>query len=242
MSKKDKPHDLLRMQAEARLANAQASVGSARPTEELLHELQVHQIELEMQNDELRRTRAELEEAHDRYVDLYEFAPVGYLTLSHNAHITAINLTGAALLGEERKKLLRRSLARIVAPEDHDRWQQYFKQATNHVDTQIGEITLLRKDGTRFEVRLDSRLISTGAAAPVLAITLADITEQKRLDQLLRDQNLDLASARNIAEAANLAKSNFLSGMSHELRTPLNAILGFAQLLEAGQPPLTASQ
>ena len=242
MSKKDKQQDLLRVKAEARLANAQASIGSARPAGELLHELQVHQIELEMQNDELRRTRADLEEAHDRYVDLYEFAPVGYLTLSHEAHITAINLTGAALLGEERKKLLRRSLARIVAPEDRDRWQHYFKQATNHVDTQIGEITLLRKDGTRFEARLDSRLISTGAAAPVLAITLTDITEQKRLDQVLRDQNADLVSARNVAEAANLAKSTFLSGMSHELRTPLNAILGFAQLLEAGQPPPTVSQ
>jgi len=242
MSKKHNQQDLLRMEAEAQFDSAKASVKSARPVEELLHELQVHQIELEMQNEELRHTQVALEEAHDHYVDLYEFAPVGYITLSHEAHITAINLTGAALLGEERKQLLRRSFARIVAPEDQDRWQQYFKHAFNRDDKQIGELTLLRKDGTRFEVRLDCRLIATAAATPVLRITLIDITEQKHLDQLLREKNFDLASARYMADKANSAKSQFLSNMSHELRSPLNAILGFAQLLETGSPPPTPGQ
>ena len=67
-----------------------------------------------------------------------------------------------------------------------------------------------------------------------------DVTERKRLDQVLQDKNAELESARFVAEKANLAKSDFLSSMSHELRTPLNAILGFAQLLEAGSPPPTA--
>ncbi len=69
-----------------------------------------------------------------------------------------------------------------------------------------------------------------------------DVTERKRLDQVLQDKNTELESARFVAEKANLAKSDFLSSMSHELRTPLNAILGFAQLLEAGSPPPTADQ
>ena len=69
-----------------------------------------------------------------------------------------------------------------------------------------------------------------------------DVTERKRLDQVLQDKNAELESARFVAEKANLAKSDFLSSMSHELRTPLNAILGFAQLLEAGSPPPTAAQ
>jgi PAS domain S-box-containing protein len=69
-----------------------------------------------------------------------------------------------------------------------------------------------------------------------------DVTERKRLDQVLQDKNTELESARFVAEKANLAKSDFLSSMSHELRTPLNAILGFAQLLEVGSPPPTAAQ
>ncbi|HUV99958.1 MAG TPA: PAS domain-containing sensor histidine kinase, partial [Gallionella sp.] len=242
MNEKHDQQELLRIKAEARLASAKTSAKPMHPTEELLHELQVHQIELEMQNEELRRTQVALEEAHHLYVDLYEFAPVGYITLSQQAQIIAINLTGAALLGEERKQLLRRSFARIVAPEDQDRWQHYIGQAFNQHDNLPGELTLLRKDGTRFDVRLDSRLIAAAGEAPVLRITLVDISEQIQLDHMLRDRNIELASARFAAEKANQAKSQFLSNMSHELRSPLNAILGFAQLLESGSPLPTPGQ
>jgi len=242
MSKKHDQQELLRIKAEARLASATTAVKPMPPTEELLHELQVHQIELEMQNEELRRTHVALEEARDLYVDLYEFAPVGYITMSQEAQITAINLTGAALLGEDRKQLLRRSFARIVAPEDQDRWQDYFRHAFNQPDNRSGELTLLRKDGTRFDVRLDSRLIAAAAAVPVLRITLVDISVQIQLDHMLRERNMELAVARYVADKANQAKSEFLSSMSHELRSPLNAILGFAQLLETGSPLPTPNQ
>jgi signal transduction histidine kinase/CheY-like chemotaxis protein len=73
-------------------------------------------------------------------------------------------------------------------------------------------------------------------------VAARDVTERKRLDQVLQDKNAELESAKAVAEKANLAKSNFLSSMSHELRTPLNAILGFAQLLETGAPAPTATQ
>ena len=242
MSEKHDLQELLRSKGEARLASAQAHAGAPPPTEELLHKLQVHQIELEMQNEELRRTHVALEKARDRYVDLYEFAPVGYITLSQQAQISAINLTGAALLGEERKQLLRRSFARIVAPEDQDRWQDYIGNAFNQHDNLPGELTLLRKDGTRLDVRLDSRLIAAAGEAAVLRITLVDISVQIQLDHMLRDRNIELAGARLMADKANQAKSEFLSSMSHELRSPLNAILGFAQLLESGTPLPTPDQ
>jgi signal transduction histidine kinase len=69
-----------------------------------------------------------------------------------------------------------------------------------------------------------------------------DITERKRLDQVLQEKNVELESAKSMAEKANLAKSDFLSSMSHELRSPLNAILGFAQLMESDSPPPTPAQ
>ena len=97
-----------------------------------------------------------------------------------------------------------------------------------------GEETVVSYNATTFYDR-DGRLQGVFAAA-------RDITERKRLDQVLQDKNAELESAKFVAEKANLAKSDFLSSMSHELRTPLNAILGFAQLLEAGNPPPTAAQ
>jgi PAS domain S-box-containing protein len=100
--------------------------------------------------------------------------------------------------------------------------------------TQTGEETVVSYNAATFYDR-DGKLQGVFAAA-------RDITERKRLDQVLQDKNSELESARLVAEKANLAKSEFLSSMSHELRTPLNAILGFAQLLEAGSPPPTAAQ
>ncbi len=97
-----------------------------------------------------------------------------------------------------------------------------------------GKETVVSYNATTFYDR-DARLQGVFAAA-------RDVTERKRLDQALQDKNVELESARFVAEKANLAKSNFLSSMSHELRTPLNAILGFAQLLEAGSPPPTSTQ
>ena len=97
----------LRQRAEAALAEKAGSASdvsllSPEDVKELIHELQVHQIELEMQNEELRRAQVALEESRDRYVDLYDYAPVGYFTLDKNALILEANLSGADLLGIER--------------------------------------------------------------------------------------------------------------------------------------------
>ncbi|HUW28444.1 MAG TPA: PAS domain S-box protein [Sulfuriferula sp.] len=97
-----------------------------------------------------------------------------------------------------------------------------------------GKETVVSYNATTFYDR-DGQLQGVFAAA-------RDVTERKRLDQVLQDKNAELESAKFVAERANLAKSDFLSSMSHELRTPLNAILGFAQLLEVGSPPPTAAQ
>ena len=93
-------------------------------TLKLLHELQVHQIELEMLNDQLRHSQIDLENSRDKYMDLYDYAPIGYLTLASNGTISTINLTGAALLGVERSKLNKQCFSAFIHIEDRDRWHR----------------------------------------------------------------------------------------------------------------------
>lgn len=104
--------DQLHRAAKAKLLSEQPPNVLNRSAEVLLHELQAHQVELEMQNETLRQAHIEMEISRDRYVDLYDFSPVSYLTLSSAGTISEANLTAAELLGEEHRKLINRRLAK----------------------------------------------------------------------------------------------------------------------------------
>ena len=187
----------LRMAAEEKLERHTAAI-PPRPADELLHELQMHQIELEMQNDELRRTQLELEESRDRYMDLYDFSPVGYITLTRDALIAEINLTGAGLLGVERSKLMQQRFAMLIPSDQRDRWQQHFTDALQHEGNHSCELQLLRGDGSRFYARLDCLRLTDERSADMVRISLTDISEHKgagareaRLRNIL-DSTLDM--------------------------------------------------
>lgn len=234
----------LRAAAETRLQNLLATnlaeVGDT-DLRRLVHELQVHQIELEMQNNELRQARAETESALSRYTELYDFAPVAYLTLTPAGLITEINLTGATLLGVERKKLRNKKFATFVVPEDQSRWAAHFANLKLEIEHGSVELAIKRGDGTVFHAQLDCLRHQDGECAEDkkvvhgVRVAMADISERKRIEL---ERNHALAAA----EKANNAKSDFLSSMSHELRTPLSAMLGFAQLIESGAPTPTPGQ
>src|SRR5664279_3368242 len=124
-SKDDRPADAtdLRRRAEEKAHTDDVQTQETLSPEEagrLLHELQVHQIELEMQNEELRRAQGELEASRARYFDLFDLAPVGYFTLSEQGLILEANLTGAGLLGVGRRALVKQSLTRFILLEDQD--------------------------------------------------------------------------------------------------------------------------
>lgn len=152
------------------------------PTEcscsELLHELCVHQIELEMQNETLRKTQVELEKSRDLYVDLYEFAPVGYVTLNEEGVITKINLTTVTLLGKERTKLIDRSFSMLIESADRDRWARHFVMVKKHAkQMSVIELEMPSMDGSVIQVRL--HCVSDTAS---VRITLIDITENKKAE------------------------------------------------------------
>jgi diguanylate cyclase (GGDEF)-like protein/PAS domain S-box-containing protein len=175
---------ILRSEAEDRLACAPAPPSPS--VEELLHELRVHQIELEMQNEELQNARSALEASHNRYLNLYEFAPVGYFTLTPGSEIIETNLTAAALLGVARDELLNRHFTNWVAPEDGDRWYLLIKNVLQHEGEQKNFELRLKRGDSYFYGRLDCLPIIAEDQTTTLRIILTDITENKRAEEELR--------------------------------------------------------
>ena len=162
------------------------------PADNLLHELRVHQIELEMQNEALRMAQTALEESRDRYVDLYDFAPVGYITLQSNRMIGELNLTAAVLLGNERKKLLKRGFTSRIIAEDQSRWLTLFLALMKREGKGSVEVTMQRGDGTVFPALLNCAAQKVGAGGTELRIVLTDITERKAAEAQLASANTAL--------------------------------------------------
>jgi PAS domain S-box-containing protein len=168
--------------------------------EELIHELRVHQVELETQAEELRRAQFELEESRDKYLDLYDFAPVGYLTLNDTALITDVNLTGAKLLGVERKKLHNARFRKFVAPEDYDQWYRYFIKTRKLIKKQSCTLTLRRAEGSVFPARLDGIRITDSDGALSVHIAISDISDIRQAEEALRESE---DRFRNVIDAAD---------------------------------------
>lgn len=172
---------------ETHRAQSLASGSSGRSSAELLLELQVHRAELETQRESLLEAVGALEAARDHFAEFYELAPVGYLTIGDNGLIADINLTGAALLSMERGRIIRTQFSSFVLPADVDRYNAHFFEVLRMNGKRTCELVLLREDGSRIDVRLDSLRITTGGMAPALRTVLTDITERKQAEAALRE-------------------------------------------------------
>jgi PAS domain S-box-containing protein len=157
-----------------------------RTSEEIIHILGVHQIELKMQADELRRTHLDLEESRDRYLDLYEFAPVGYLTLTDTVLISQANLTVSELLGIERARMINTPFRELIAPEDLETWDHYFSLLLKSGKKQNTRIMLTRGDGSRFPARLESILSTGGNNGLSIRVAVSDISDLMRAEKKLQ--------------------------------------------------------
>ena len=330
---------------------------------EMLHELRVHQIELEMQNEEMRESQVAMDIMRTRYFDLYDLAPIGYLTLNQHNQIQQANLTVANMLGLARSTLINKPFTQLILKADQDVFYLHSKQLIQSGDPQSFDLRIVNEDNSPLWVNCVITRAHDYDDAPEIRAVLNDISVRKQNEQALAEseahyrtlfdsidegfcvievifdhankpidyrflevnpsfikqsglkealgkrmsefapdldkewfeiygkvvttgesirfvkeakqvderwfdvyafrlggaedkkvailftdtsqrkhEELKLIAARQIADKANLAKSEFLSNMSHELRTPLNAILGFAQLMEASNPPPTEKQ
>ncbi len=173
---------------------------SASDIRGLVHELGTHQIELEMQNEELRKSRDELESSRNQYSELYDFAPVGYFTLDAKGLIEEVNLTGAHLLGIERGSLLKRPFTSFIAEaEEREFFSKYRKDVIQKQGSRICEIRLKRKDGAEFYAQLQgvAKEHIDGKAGSI-RMTIIDVTDRRKADDAIKFQ-VDVLSQVNDA-------------------------------------------
>jgi diguanylate cyclase (GGDEF)-like protein/PAS domain S-box-containing protein len=180
----------LRRRAEKRLSKKKAQALQAMSGEDaraLVHELQVHQIELEMQNEELRRAQEEIEASRNKYSDLYDFAPVGYFTFDKKGLIREVNLTGARLLGIERRLLISKPFSLFVDANSQDIFHVHRMEVLKQKTPQTCEVILRRKNSSIFYAQLQSIAAKESEGNALNCRTaVTDITERKRVEEALR--------------------------------------------------------
>ncbi|HEY5927015.1 MAG TPA: ATP-binding protein [Kofleriaceae bacterium] len=213
----------LRRRAEAKLGAHDSAVGEhAR----LLHELEVHTVELEMQNEELRAAREVTEAALARYAEIFDFAPIGYAVLDGDGAIREINHAGAALLGRERSVHIGKRFATLLGDAARYRFDQLLARAQLDARSESCEVELL-VDATRRPARLTVAALQR--QEPAFVIAFEDITES-------RAKEIELAKSREALRDMNRRKDEFLAMLSHELRNPLSPIRLSVEVLQLAEP------
>ena len=211
----------LRRSAEELLQAQEHTVPSDDDGQRLLHELQVHQIELETQNRALRETRAALQESRKRYADLYEYAPIGYLMLTADGNILKMNLAAADYLRVDRMQVLLQPVAAHVVPDEQDRWQRHFLRLRQDGKQGCLELRLQRGDGTLLHAQLNCAQDSSSPdqaaehpppTQPGVQVVLTDISARKQaeLELLSVKQNLEAQVTDRTAELYKAAENTRL--------------------------------
>jgi PAS domain S-box-containing protein len=191
------------------------------PTADLIHELQVHQIELQMQTEELSRSNRTLENVLARYVEIFDFAPVSYLSLAKDGKIISANLPCTKMFGVGRSQLIGKHLATFVQGMFLQKFADLIARAFGENSRQFCDLEIVSLDSVNTFVRAEAIASSDKKACHVILI---DLSERRKLEVTLNEAKL-------LAEKANTAKSNFLAYISHEIRGPLNRIVASANVL-----------
>jgi PAS domain S-box-containing protein len=201
----------LRRQAEGAIIRQESLLTetlSPEETHRILHELRVHQIELEMQNEELRRAQAELDASRARYFDLYDLAPVGYCTVSEKGIILKANLTAANMLGMARSELVERPITRLIHKEDEDIFYLLHKRLMETSQPQECGLRMIKKDSTAIWVWMGAILVENADGIPVSYLAISDITARKQAEKARDNANRKVKHEKDILQAVMNGATN----------------------------------
>ena len=215
----------MRRRAEQRLeeqGEADRTLRIQTDAQRIIHELHVHQIELEMQNEELRIARDKAEILLEKYTNLYDFAPIGYFSMDAEGCIREVNLTGAGLLGAPRSTLMEQNLAQFITPQSRPVFLSYLEKVFAQPGRLSCEVGLLRGGETAIEVRLEAEMIASKTEC--LAI-MEDITRQKQTEK-------DRLILNKLESTGILA-----GGIAHDFNNLLTVISLNLELAHALTPP-----
>ena len=160
----------------------------AEDIQKLVHELGVHQVELEMQNEELRRAKMEIDDLLSKYFELYELAPVGYFTFDQKGLVLEANLTGANLLGVQMRHLVKTAFSRFISPDFQDTFYFHRQSVFETGTQQTCELKLVKEDGTPFYAQLESIPVEENDGSfNQLRAAIIDITGRKQAEEGLQE-------------------------------------------------------
>ena len=219
----------LRKRAESKLAlRPERDVLSGTDALKLVHELQVHQVELEMQNEELQRAGTAVDESRARYSDLYDFAPVGYATLDERGMMLEANLTIARMMGHDRGVLLHKQFSSFVAPQDRDFFKTYIQRLISADNKTAFEIKLERKDKSIFDAQVETAgLKNSGTSAQHYLLAIFDVSERKKLEDALRHSEARLESLLKIAQYQAASNQDLLDFALNEAIVLTSSRIGY---------------
>jgi signal transduction histidine kinase len=214
----------LREKAEEELRNKKNKKTplSEADSQRLIHELEVHQIELEMQNMELVESEERSRKATEQYTSLYDFAPMGYFTLDQDCRIKNVNLSGALLVGTERYLLQNNDFRIFISSEYKDTFNDFFEQISGSETKKVCKLKLNRIDQSSVVVHVEG-VVSIDTRE--CSLTLLDITQREIAEEKLKEY-------ANQLRELNATKDKFFTIIAHDLKSPFTAIIGYAELLD----------
>ena len=216
----EKPTKDLRRMADEKMKAREGKARSVAPEEpeRLLHELRVHQLELEMQNQELRETQDELESARLRYFELYDLAPVGYVTLNRDGLIVETNLTAATMLGTTRTAMRKRPFSEFVFTGEEDirtHWLS-FRRLVDTGEPRAWELRMARKHADPFWARLEATVFQEKDGTALCRVVMSDVTDRKQAEMRLKTSLFE--------------KETLLREINHRVKNNLAMVCGLLAL------------
>jgi PAS domain S-box-containing protein len=222
----------LRQKAEKKLKNTkntQSDLQEASDLRALVHELQVHQIELEMQNDELFRAKRELENSEQKFRDLYDFAPVGYATIDVRGIICEMNLAGASLLGEVRIRIVKKRFQVVLPPESIPIFNDFSSRVFSTAVRQTAVIRLRNVGEFPRYIQIEGRVVENdGEKTSRFRAAFFDITDRINIEQVLREKEEKLT--QSVRE-----KEVLLAEIHHRVKNNLAALISLISLVGSSE-------